>query len=346
MIRVLIVDDSPFIRMVLKKILSKDKDIEIVGEAVDGKDALEKVRLTKPDVVTLDINMPLMDGLEALPLILKACPTCRVIMISAYTREGAKETIKALELGAVDFITKPARYEELYDFREQIIEKIKGAAEVGSKPKAERKAPYSRGRARSFRTPPVVAIGISTGGPQTLSKVLPELPADFPSPILIAIHMPDTFTASFAEHLDRSCKLKVKEAKEGESVEGGTVYISRGRTNMVLKGSNSALRLEYVKDSRVRFVPSADLLMASVAECVGENSIGIVMTGMGNDGSKGIVAIKEAGGTTVAENPDTAVLWAMPQNAIATGCVDFILDKEEIAPFLVETVMGARAKRI
>jgi two-component system chemotaxis response regulator CheB len=346
MIRVLIVDDSPFIRMALKRIFSEDGEIQVVGEAVDGKDALDKVRTLQPDVITLDINMPVMDGLQALPLILQACPKCRVLMISAYTKEGARETIKALELGAVDFITKPLRYEELYDFKEQIIDKIKGVAKVGSKPLSKPEAPTRVKKGSPFRTPPVIAIGISTGGPQTLSKVIPKLPGDFPSPILIAIHMPDTFTASFAEHLDKTCPLKVKEAKEGERVVGGTVYISRGRTNMVLRGSRADLRIDYVNDSRAKFIPSADLLMSSVAECVGSNSIGIVMTGMGNDGSKGIVAIKEAGGITVAENPDTAVLWAMPQNAIATGCVDFILDKEEIAPFLVETVMESLPKSL
>ncbi len=340
-IRVLIVDDSPFIRLALRKILSADPSIEVVGEAIDGDDAIKKVRKLRPDVITLDINMPVMDGLTALPLIKKECPACKVLMISAYTKEGARETIEALERGAVDFITKPAKSDKLLEFKEEIIQKVKAAIQAKAEVRREVKPPVQKAK-RSFRTPPAVAIGISTGGPQTLSKVIPNLPAEFPSPILIAIHMPDTFTASFAEHLDKSSKLKVKEAEEGEVIRGGVVYISRGRINMVVKGSAAQPQVKYVKDDRARFIPSADLLMSSVAEVFGGDSIGVVMTGMGNDGSEGIVDIKKAGGMTIAENPDTAILWAMPKNAIATGYVDFVLDKEEIAPFLVETVLGVR----
>ncbi len=338
MIRVLVVDDSPFVRAAIKKILADDEDIDVVGEAIDGEDAVEKVRTLKPDVVTLDVNMPVMDGLTALPLILRECPDCRVVMISAYTKDGAKETIKALELGAVDFIAKPESHKRLLEFKEEIIKKIKASYEIGLKPEVKKKSPEKSPEDFSFSKPPVIAIGISTGGPQTLSAVIPHLPKDFPSPILIAIHMPDTFTASFAEHLDRSAKIKVKEAQRGEKIEGGTVYISKGRTNMVVRSKGSSIEVDYVQDDSVKFVPSADLLMSSVAETVGSDSVGIVMTGMGDDGSRGIVAIKNAGGITVAENPETAVLWAMPKNAIATGCIDFVLDKTEIAPFLIKIV--------
>ncbi len=339
MIRVLIVDDSPFIRLALKKLLSSASDIKVVGEASNGKDAVKLVQELKPDVITLDINMPLMDGLTALGEIKRVCPECKVIMVSALTKEGARETIEALQKGAIDFITKPTDYQELFNFKEEIISKIRGAYESGKGSGLRPDKVYpKREITEEFSIPPVIAIGISTGGPQTLNVVLPKLPPDFPSPVLIAIHMPDTFTATFARHLDNLCKLPVKEAQEGEVIEGGKIYISRGRIHMTLKGTPDKAVVHYVHDDRFLYKPSADLLLSSCAQVYGRNTVGVIMTGMGNDGSKGIVEVKRAGGTTVAEDPKTAILWAMPESAIKTGCVDYVVPKEKMADLLIRLV--------
>jgi len=302
---------------------------------------VEKLR---PDVVTLDINMPVMDGLTALEHIKRVCPECKVVMISALTKEGAKETIEALSRGAVDFITKPTDYAELNSFKEDIISKIRAAFQTSRKPAESFRKPVPERRI-AFDTPPTIAIGVSTGGPQTLSVILPKLPRDFPSPILIAIHMPDTFTAAFARHLDSLCPLPVKEAQEGEVIKGGTVYISRGRIHMTIKGMPERAYVRYVQDDRFIYKPSADLLLSSTAEVFRRNTIGVILTGMGDDGSKGIVQVKKAGGVTVAEDPSTAILWAMPENAIKTGCVDFVVRKEELPRLLTKLVSGVRTQR-
>ncbi len=344
MIRVLVVDDSPFIRLALKKLMSSAEDIEVIGEANNGKEAIRLVQELKPDVITLDVNMPVMDGLTALGEIKKVCPQCRVIMISALTKEGARETIEALEKGAIDFITKPADYQELFKFKEEIISKIRAVYETRTRPEPiPAKAIPKKEVKGEFNLPPVVSIGISTGGPQTLSAVLPRLPSDFPSPILIAIHMPDTFTATFARHLNSMCKLEVKEAEEGEVIRRGTVYVSRGRVHMVLKGTPERAFVTYVKDDSYVYKPSADILLSSSAKVFGRNTIGVVMTGMGNDGSEGIVEVKKAGGVTVAEDPKTAILWAMPENAIKTGAVDYVVPKEKLPELLIKLTSRVRA---
>ncbi|MDQ7082419.1 MAG: chemotaxis response regulator protein-glutamate methylesterase [Aquificota bacterium] len=337
MIRVLIVDDSPFVRLALRKILSGSEDIEVIGEASNGKEAIRLTQELRPDVITLDINMPIMDGLTALGEIRRVCPSCKVIMISALTKEGARETISALEKGAVDFITKPTDYQELFSFKEEIVRKIRAAFSTGLKREVSFKPPVRR-RERAFKTHPLVTIGISTGGPQTLKVVLPSLPEDFPSPVIVAIHMPDTFTATFASYMDSLCKLPVREAQEGEVIRGGHIYISRGRIHLTLKGTPERAYVRYIQDDSHPFKPSADLLLASSAKVFGSDTIGVVMTGMGNDGAKGIVEVKKVGGVTVAEDPNSAILWAMPESAIKTGCVDYVVPKEEMANLLVKLV--------
>ncbi len=343
MIRVLIVDDSPFIRIALRKVLSSAPDIEVVGEASNGEEAIRLTEALKPDVVTLDINMPVMDGLEALGEIVKRCPTCRVLMVSALTKEGARETIEALDRGALDFITKPSDYKDLFAFREEIIGKVRAVYQSGLRKVKEAPPPPRRRVRGEFTRPPVIAVGISTGGPQTLNYVLSRLPEDFPSPILIAIHMPDTFTATFARHLDALCKLPVKEAQEGEVIEGGRVYVSKGRVHMTLRGNPERATVRYVEDDRYLYKPSADLLLSSCAEVFRSDTVGVIMTGMGNDGSQGIVEVKKAGGVTVAEDPRSAILWAMPENAIKTGCVDYVVPKEELPGLFLKLVSGVRS---
>ncbi|MDQ7038714.1 MAG: chemotaxis response regulator protein-glutamate methylesterase [Aquificota bacterium] len=344
MIRVLIVDDSPFVRLALKKILQSAGDMEVVGEASNGKEAVERARDLKPDVITLDINMPVMDGLTALEEIKRVHPEGKVLMVSALTKEGAKETIEALSRGAIDFITKPASYEDLFKFKDEIIAKIRAVSKASLRRSVVSEAPPPV-RRDGFSKVPVIAIGISTGGPQTLSYVLSRLPGDFPAPILVAIHMPDTFTETFARHLDSMCRLPVGEAREGEVIRGGRVYISRGRIHMVVRGSPGRAHITYVNDDRYIYRPSADLLLSSTAKVFGSNTVGVVMTGMGNDGSKGIVEVKRAGGVTVAEDPRTAILWAMPENAVKTGCVDYVVPKERMADLFIKLVEKVRAQR-
>jgi two-component system chemotaxis response regulator CheB len=318
--------------------------IEVVGEASNGKEAIRLVKELKPDVITLDINMPIMDGLTALGEIKKICPECKVLMVSALTTEGARETIEALEKGAIDFITKPTDYQELFKFKDEIIGKVRAVYESGEKVRRKMApAPPKKEIKGEFNIPPVIALGISTGGPQTLSVVLPKLPKDFPSPILIAIHMPDTFTATFAKHLDAMCQLPVKEAQEGEVIKPGQIYVSRGRIHLKLRGTPERAYVTYVQDDAYIYKPSADLLLSSAAQVYGKNTIGVIMTGMGNDGSRGIVEVKRAGGITVVEDPKSAILWAMPESAIKTGCVDYVVPKEKMAELLIKLTSRVRA---
>jgi len=349
MIRTVVVDDSAVVRSILKKILENHPNIKVVGEASNGKELLEKINLWKPDIVTLDVNMPVMGGLEVLPLIKDRCPTCKVIMISALTKEGAKETIEALNKGAIDFIPKPKSYSQIFEFEKEIINKIMAAystekgIEYISKDKIETPE-IPKVTHKQLERNSVVAIGVSTGGPPTLSKILPRIDKDFPAPILVAIHMPDTFTSSFAEHLNAKCKLRVKEAENGEKLEKGTIYISRGRINMKVKGTPPDVYIAYEEPKGNIYIPSVDELFFSVAEVFRNNAIGVVLTGMGNDGSKGVVEIKKRGGITIAEDPDTAVLWAMPKNAIDTGSIDYIVSADQIPALLERLVMGVRVK--
>ncbi|MFP3159181.1 MAG: chemotaxis-specific protein-glutamate methyltransferase CheB [Hydrogenobaculum sp.] len=347
MANVLIVDDSFFIRAAIRKMLESSNLVENVYEASNGLEALDILKKQNIDLVTLDVEMPKMNGLETLERIKKENISTQIIMVSAYTTQGAKETIKALELGAFDFIAKPKNYADFYKVKDELLKKVENALlkkrSITDKLKALKE--------EKVETPPpqipsppikklgskgVIAIGISTGGPQTLGEILPKLPADYPYPIVIAIHMPDTFTKNFAEHLNSKCKLNVKEAEENEVLKPGTVYISRGRINMVITGSENIPIVNYVKDDSIIYVPSANLLLSSCAKIFKENTCGIVMTGMGDDGSKGIVDVKKNGGITVAEDPKSAILWAMPENAIKTGCVDFVLKKDEIPNFLLK----------
>jgi len=349
MANVLVVDDSFFIRAAIKKILESSNLVDNVYEAGNGLEALEILKNQSIDLVTLDVEMPKMNGLETLEKIKQQNISTQVIMVSAYTTQGAKETIKALELGAFDFIAKPKNYADFYKVKDELLKKVENALlkkrNITDKLKALKestvekpieKPPRPTSSIRKLGDKGVVAIGISTGGPQTLGEVLPKLPADYPYPIVVAIHMPDTFTKSFAEHLDSKCKLNVKEAEENETLKPGTVYISRGRINMVITGSENMPIVNYVKDDSIIYIPSANLLLSSCAKIFKEHTCGIVMTGMGDDGSKGIVDVKKNGGITVAEDPKTAILWAMPENAIKTNCVDFVFKKDEIPDFLVK----------
>ena len=331
MVKVLIVDDSPTARLAITKMLKDDRDIKIVGTASNGKEAIEKVKKFKPDVITLDIEMPIMNGLEALPEIKKACPDCKVIVVSTLTAAGTEATLKAYELGADEYITKPKDVFEMMALKEIIPKRVKSLVLEKNKTRPSQFRNEDKVIKKVNKRVNIVGICSSTGGPKVLMTLIPSLPKDFSIPVVIAQHMAEAFTPKFAEHLNKKSKLEVKEAKEGEKIKSGIVYISKGGTNLVITEDKTA---HYI-DVKTRYRPSGDLLFESIANTYGSKSAGIVLTGMGNDGSKGIVKIKEAGGITIAEDLESATVPTMPKKAIETGMVDYILSPAEIKEFLI-----------
>ncbi len=343
MIRVLVVDDSAFVRLTVTEIL-KEAGMEVVGTAKNGKEAVEKVMKLKPDVVTLDINMPVMDGLTALKIIMEKCPT-PVIMLSAYTKEGAKETFEALKLGAVDFVTKPqGALADLSSIADELIEKIKIAVEVS--PNILRlqnlkrfKGEVVRGNWKKCRSDLCVLIGSSTGGPSALEQIIPRLPADFPAPIFVVQHMPPMFTQQLAERLDSISELEVKEAENNERVRNGVVYIAPGGKHMKVRRALDIVRIKIVDGRPVNAVkPSVDVTAESVVQAYGSNVIGVILTGMGNDGAYGMKLIRTAGGKTIACSEDTCVVFGMPKAAIELGAIDVVKPLYEIAEQIVRFV--------
>ncbi|ALM75346.1 protein-glutamate methylesterase/protein-glutamine glutaminase [Thermococcus barophilus] len=344
-IRVLVVDDSAFMRKVLKDIINSDPELEVCCEARDGVEAIEMVKLHKPDVITLDIEMPRMNGLDALRIIMKKYPT-PVIMISALTQEGAEATIKALEYGAIDFIPKPSSSISINmkEMKDEIIAKIKEAAKVPRRflelkrirllriQKAKKKRPAVAARI-------AVAIAASTGGPQSLLKVFPKFPDNLKAGILLVQHMPPGFTKSFAKRLDSVSKIDVKEAEEGDVVEEGNAYVAPGDYHMevVLRNGKPVITLN--KKPKIHGVrPAADPMMITAAQVFGRKTVGVVMTGMGRDGAQGIVEIKKRGGITIAQDKNTSIIFGMPKAAIETGMVDYVVPLDKIADTIVEAV--------
>ena len=347
--KVLIVYDSAVVRKTLKEIYSSDPELEVVGAASDAVIALRLLGESKPDVISLDVQMPRMDGLTFLERLMKSNPM-PVVMVSALTTQGSKEALRSLELGAVDIVEKPKLgvKEALEEISIQICDKIKAAAQ------AKVKTPHQR-----FITPAkkfsadailpaadsdtgikgqdkVIAIGSSTGGTTALREVLAPLPADMPG-IVIVQHMPKAFTASFAESLDRECQLNVSEACDGDKVERGKVLISPGDQHMILKlvGKQYAVAMnsgELVNRHR----PSVDVLFRSVANLVGKKSVGVILTGMGDDGAMGLSEMHDAGSLTMAQDEESCVVYGMPRKAVECGAVDEVRNLEEIVRRLIE----------
>ncbi len=325
-IKLLIVDDSLLMQKVISDLLQSDKQIIVVGTARDGEEALLKVASLHPDVVTMDIEMPKMNGLTAVRRIMESCPT-PVIMISALTQREAMLTLKALEFGAVDYIPKPSGQISLNmdSVRDELISKVKTAASANlssTKPVAQEDI----GGATSIGDR-IISIAASTGGPPAVTSVLTALPADTP-PILIVQHMPKGVTKLFAEGLNERCKFTVKEAQEGDRVQERLALIAPGGFHMVVTKEH---KIHLTIDPPVNYVrPAADVLMISMAEIYGAKNIGVVLTGMGSDGAKGIKAIKEHGGYTIAQDQATSVVYGMPNVANQTGCVDKVAPLERI----------------
>ena len=341
-IRVLVVDDSALMRKLIPAILARDSSIEVVGTAMDGAFALKKIEELQPDVVTLDLEMPRMDGMETLRLIMGRAPL-PVILFSTHSKEGGYATLKALALGAVDFVTKPknapaGRLEEIAD---QLIAKIKVAKRA-----AGRKLPPAivagdlpvKKKGSRAPLPPrrVIAIGISTGGPNALQYVLSQIPADFQSTIVIVQHMPEGFTEMFAKRLDDCCALEVQEARSGDLLLAGRVLICPGNRHIMVRRmprGDMAVLSDGPPVNGHR--PSADVLFHSVAQEFGLTAVGLLMTGMGDDGAEGLGAIKAAGGMTIAQSEDTCVVSGMPRAAILKGYANKIIPLDGLATFLV-----------
>lgn len=352
MVNVLIVDDSAFMRNALSSMLSSDPEIKVIGTAKDGVEALEKVQLLKPDIITMDVEMPRMDGITALKNIMEKNPV-PVIMVSSITTEGAKATLDALDLGAADFI--PKNLSELsvniIKIKDILTEKVKSIARKGiAKNRLKKKTNIQK----SLEVPKhivsnvigerrigIVSIGTSTGGPKALQEVIPKIPKDFPVPIVIAQHMPPNFTKPFAERLNQLSTLTVKEAEEGETLKPGLVLVAPGKGNMRItrkKGIETIVNITEYHEKEFLYRPSVDALMLSVAECFPGRALGVILTGMGNDGLRGVIVLKKTGGRIFAQNEETCVVYGMPKAVVEAGIADKILPIEEIAGEIVNAV--------
>lgn len=346
MIKVLVVDDSALIRKILTDILSSDNEIHVVGTAKNGQEALNKIEILKPDIVTLDIEMPLMDGLTTLKHIVSKY-NLPVIMISSLTSEGAELTLKALDEGAVDFLPKPTNVFSLSqtDIKKEIVEKIK----AGAKSKFYIREPIkkintvkvleSRSNVIHGEFDNIVAIGTSTGGPRALQTLIPELPEDINAAIVIVQHMPPKFTKSLADRLNSISNIKVKEAEDGDILSKGCCYIAPGDYHMtvVKEANNLVIRLN--KEPQVMGLrPTVDKMMESVAKISGYSKLGIILTGMGSDGTNGIIEMRQSGSYTIAQDETTSVVYGMPKSAIATNCIDVILPLDKIANKIINKV--------
>jgi two-component system chemotaxis response regulator CheB len=343
MIKVLVVDDSALMRRALRQFFEEEGDF-IVETAKNGKEAIEKNLSFQPDVITLDINMPEMDGLTALAHIMNTRPV-PVVMVSSLTEEGAVVTLEALNLGAVDYVTKPGGTISLDidKVRDELIAKVRAAARAKLKPKlVVKKIKEKIAKPLPAKEPTydggVVLIGVSTGGPRTLEEILPELPANFPLPIIVAQHMPPTFTKSFAQRLDSICQLRVVEVDQPMPVEHGMVYIGKGGTDVVLAKRGGRLIVQ-PKPENPKFLwhPSVELLGRSALEhCDSKKIIAVMLTGMGYDGADAFAEIKRRGGKTIAESEESAVVFGMPKELIERGGATLVLPAEKIANQLIK----------
>ncbi len=323
--RVLIVDDSAVVRNIFSRELSRDPEIEVVGTAPNPFVARDKIIKLKPDVVTLDIEMPRMDGRTFLTKLMRHYPM-PVIVVSSLTAKGGDLALEAIQAGAVDVMSKPGAAYTVGDMSVGLIDKIKAAAKVDVQ-KADSKmaqAPIKR-LSMTRTTNKVIAIGASTGGTQALESVLSALPSNAPG-IMIVQHMPEHFTTSFAERLNRLCQIEVKEAQDGDTVVPGRALIAPGNYHMLLRRSGAIYKAQVKSGPLVcRHRPSVDVLFKSVARYAGQNAVGVIMTGMGGDGSKGLLEMKQNGAETIAQDENSCVVFGMPKEAIAVGAVDHIV---------------------
>jgi two-component system chemotaxis response regulator CheB len=346
MIRVLVIDDSTFVRLALTRMLAADPGIEVVGSAADGNEGYEKACALRPDVITLDVKMPKMDGLEALRRIMKDCPA-PVLLLSSHTSEGADVTMRGLEIGAMDFVDKSSvqGHMNLLGLAEELKAKVRALASVpkarvatlSPRPWPEKAPPPVWGRAS--HGPEVVVIGTSTGGPPALQAIVPRLPEGFPSAVLIVQHMPVGFTRSLAERLDSRSVVNVREAEDGEVVSAGSVLVAPAGRHMKVRRRGKEVRVWLDDEPRSALHrPSIDVLMASVARVYGKKVLGVILTGMGSDGVAGLRAIREAGGRALAESEETCIIYGMPKAAVEAGVVDASIPLDRMADEILAAV--------
>ena len=372
-IGVLIVDDSPFMRLTLQKILNQDPGIKVLDTARDGREGILKLQALRPQVVTMDVEMPVMNGLQALEEIMRWQPT-PVIILSAVTTEGTEATLKALDLGACDVVAKPSGSPgaDLQALSRDLVEKVKAAAGVNPARLGRKDLSLS---ANLQATPPrvvpltgvgsvpvrpalpltssgktgfapkhaveIVAIGTSTGGPSALQAVLPNLPADFTVPVLVAQHMPPGFTGPLAQRLNGLCPLNVREGIHGEVLKAGTVYVASAGKQMQVQRKSGQLTLHIGEEAPIPtlYHPSVDVMFLSLAKAVGRGTLGVVMTGMGSDGTKGMKELKALEGFAIAESEETCVVYGMPRSIVDAGLADRVVPLREIGRTIVECVM-------
>jgi two-component system chemotaxis response regulator CheB len=349
-VRVLVVDDSALMRKLIPQILETDDSIQVVGTAMDGNFGLKKIAELKPQVVTLDLEMPGMGGLDMLKEIMRR-HRLPVIVVSSHSTQGASVTLKALSLGAFDFVAKPNDVSSrMQEIARDLISKIKAAAQsrgiqISGTMDIPLPTPRQKGRLGVKRQPTkIVAVGISTGGPQSLQYVLSQLSPDFMGSMVVVQHMPEGFTEMFARRLDECCALSVKEAQSADLLLAGRVLICPGSRHLKVKRLPLGDIAVLSDDPRVNgHRPSADVLFRSVAEEFGERSVGVIMTGMGEDGASGLGAIKAAGGLTIAQSERTCVVYGMPKAAIERGHAMRIIDLDAIANTLQAQCSGRSA---
>jgi len=351
-IRVLVVDDSAFMRKAISIMLESDPDIKVIGMAHNGIEGIEMVQKLKPDIITLDIEMPRMDGLTALKRIMADNPT-PVMMVSSLTTDGASATLDALSLGAVDFIPKQSSYValDIVKIREELLKKIKYIAlnkgrlirafKKQQKPKTFRpsRAPVPtyvvecRSERKNFH---IIAIGTSTGGPPALQAVIPRLPKNLPVPVTIVQHMPPTFTRSLAERLNSISQVTVKEAEHGETLAPGTVYIAPGDKHLTVKNLVSSGRVILSDEpSKTLHKPAVDIMVRSIVEGYGSKVLGVIMTGMGSDGLEGMRLVKSKGGSVFAQSEDTCVVYGMPRAIVDNKLADRVVPLNRMADEIV-----------
>jgi two-component system, chemotaxis family, protein-glutamate methylesterase/glutaminase len=333
MIRVLVVDDSAVVRKLLTDELSKYEDIEVVGSAIDPYVARDKIVRLKPDVITLDVEMPRMDGLSFLAKLMRHYPT-PVVVVSSLTPENSTAALRALELGAVEVISKPGSQYSLPDIPRQLVRAIRAAASARLQPPVQGSAqiaePDSSQLIQFQTTHKVIALGASTGGTQALEAVLARLPAATPGTVIVQ-HMPESFTAAFAARLNEICAMEVREAKDGDPVVPGVALLAPGNQHLLLVRSGARYHVAVKEGPQVYHQrPSVDVLFHSVAQQAGKNAVGVLLTGMGCDGAKGLLSMRESGAMTIAQDENSCVVFGMPKEAIKLGAALQVLPLSQI----------------
>jgi two-component system chemotaxis response regulator CheB len=357
--RVLVVDDSAFMRKVLETIFNADDQLQVIGQAKDGREAIALAESLKPDVITMDINMPHVDGLQATAQIMTTNPKA-IVIVSSESREGADSTLKALELGAIDFVAKPSSAIDLDmgSVKEELLRKVRMAAKVRVVRTASRFASTLQQAGKSHPAPaapspfnkpapansldvrfPVVVLGASTGGPATVMRLAPGFTRDFPASVILVQHMPAAFTTQYAAQLAEFTEIRVKEGEANENLAPGTLYICPGGQHLRVTATGR-IQLDGTTGRINGYLPNIDVTMESVAAYAGAMSIGAVLTGMGNDGAAGAKAIKAAGGLVLAQDEATSVIFGMPAEAIKLGVVDQTLSIDDIYAAIEKRVLG------